>query len=732
MHGHEGGAATQEVAARLDQVLEQDTRAVGAHVGGLYLQTGQTLQMTTVTGVPRRLARPWSRVALAAPVPVAEAARSRSPVWLPDQQELARRFPRTALSFPYAVAMYVVPLVADGICWGAVLLLWPGTGSARPSDADLARVRTAAERMAGLLKEAADQGHPVGPRHVLRAVEPPPGRYQEPGAALTERLAEGMVALDLRGQMTFVNTRAAELLGHDRSELLRREPWEVLPWLGDPAHENAYLAALFSRLPTGFSARRPDGTWLSFRLYPDATGVTVWIRPEDRSEDMSERERPADEAPPGVPTRAGTLFHLLNLASSLTEATSVQEVCESLIEQMMPVLGTQGLAVLIADEGRLRVPGSRGFPEGMDEYFDGLPLAAQTEGARTIETGVPGFHPTNAELVRAYPEYQHYRDMAAFAFLPLTVSSGTIGCWVLGYDSPREFPPDERAELTTLTGMIAQALDRARLYDENARVARGLQDGLLPSSLPRVVGLEVAARYQPATHALDVGGDFYDLIDFGAGQVGAVIGDVQGHSVQAAALMGQIRTSMHTQARVGAHPEEVLAHSNRLLMEMSDGMFCSCLYVHFDMPGNRALLASAGHPPPILRHADHSTETLDLPPGLLLGIEEDVPFEAVEVPLPPGATLALYTDGLVERPGEDVGASIDRLAETLARAGDEPLDALADRIVERAKETVAAESSDDIALLLVSCTNPHPRQGPGRPPPSLRPMDTTGSAATRR
>lgn len=302
--------------------------------------------------------------------------------------------------------------------------------------------------------------------------------------------------------------------------------------------------------------------------------------------------------------------------------------------------------------------------------------------------------------------------MAAFAFLPLTVSGGTFGCWVLGYDRPREFPADERAELTTLTGMIAQALDRARLYDENARVARGLQDGLLPSSLPRVAGLEVATRYRPATHALDVGGDFYDLIDLGAGQVGAVIGDVQGHSVQAAALMGQIRTSMHTHARVGARPEEVLAHTNRLLMEVSGRMFCSCLYAHIDMPGSRVLLASAGHLPPILRYPDHSTETLDLPPGLLLGIEEDVRFETVEVPLPPGAMLALYTDGLVERPGKDVGESIDRLAEALARAGDEPLDVLADRIVERAKETVAAKSNDDIALFLVSCTNPRRSEGP--------------------
>lgn len=702
MHENEESAVAREAAARLDHAFDHVARAVGAHVGNLFLHVPerQMLQMTSVVGGPTRLAKPWSRAALAAPMPAAEAARSQTPIHIADQQEMARRFPQAALVFPYSVGIYAVPLLAGGVCWGVMQLLWPGS-HATLSATELATIGEAADRMARTLKEAADQGHPVRPRdEPLVAQQPPPVPHDGPAAALTERFSEGLLALDLLCRLTFVSARAARLLGRDRAEMLGADIRDVVPWMADPAHDNAYLSAFMSRVPTSFTARRPDGARLLVLLSPDATGISVRIKPVYS---VAGSPQQSEDAPAPGPTTTDTLVHMMHLTSALTEASGVREVTESLVEHMRPALSAHGLALMVADEGRLRVIDSRGFPPRMSEYFNGIPLAAQTESIRTMESGIPRFHPDNAELVRVFPQHQHYRDMAAFAFLPLTVSSGTFGCWVLGYDEPRAFPPEERAELTSLAGMIAQALERARLYDVNASVARGLQDGLLPRRLPEVRGLEVAARYRPATHAMDVGGDFYDLIDFGDRTLAAVIGDVQGHSVQAAALMGQVRTAVHTHARVGAPPEEIFARTNRLLMELSGSMFCSCLYAHIDLPGHRVVLTSAGHPPPILRHPDHRTEVVDLPPGLLLGVEEGACFESVELPMPPGTLLALYTDGLVERPGFDLGLCIDGLAEQLAQAGDEPLDVLADALVKRAEETVTPQSSDDIALLLVRC-----------------------------
>ena len=120
------------------------------------------------------------------------------------------------------------------------------------------------------------RNQPLRPRDEPFVMESLPAlHHAEPAAALLERFTDGFVALDWRGQMTFLTDRAAQLLGSDRAELLDNELWEVLNWLNDPAYENAFVAALFSRQPTRFAARRPDGAWLSFLLYPDDTGVSV-------------------------------------------------------------------------------------------------------------------------------------------------------------------------------------------------------------------------------------------------------------------------------------------------------------------------------------------------------------------------------------------------------------------------------------------------------------------------
>ncbi|MCZ9340153.1 SpoIIE family protein phosphatase, partial [Streptomyces sp. TRM76130] len=129
-----------------------------------------------------------------------------------------------------------------------------------------------------------------------------------------------------------------------------------------------------------------------------------------------------------------------------------------------------------------------------------------------------------------------------------------IGSLLLAYRRRRLFPPGERAVLMSLAGLVGQALDRARLYDAKHRLAHRLQSGLLPRTLPEIPGLRVAARYSPAARGVGVGGDFYDLIRLDAHTAGATIGDVQGHNVDAAALMGQVRTAVHAHATVGASP----------------------------------------------------------------------------------------------------------------------------------------------------------------------------------
>ncbi len=179
----------------------------------------------------------------------------------------------------------------------------------------------------------------------------------------------------------------------------------------------------------------------------------------------------------------------------------------------------------------------------------------------------------------------------------------------------------------------------------------------------------------------------------------AAIGDVQGHNVDAAALMGQVRTAVHAHATVGAPPDHVLGGTNRLLTDLDPGLFTSCLYAHLDLGRGRACLATAGHPPPLMRHSDGRTELLSIPPGLLLGIDPTARYPSLECALPPGCVLVFYTDGLVEAPGVDPDDATAALAGLVEHSDPDDLEAMADTLVRH-----APAPGDDIALLLLSPT----------------------------
>lgn len=358
------------------------------------------------------------------------------------------------------------------------------------------------------------------------------------------------------------------------------------------------------------------------------------------------------------------------------------------------------------DEGRLRIIGHRGYSEEFVERYDGKPVTAPVTDAQVLATGVPVFFPTYEDLVDAHPHAPRYEGRNAWAFLPLIASGRPVGSLILSYEQPRPFPSAERALLTSLAGLIAQALARARLYDSEHSLARSLQTALLPHGLAPMPGIDVAARYLPAGHGMDIGGDFYDLIRATPTTVVAVIGDVQGHNTTAAALMGQVRTAVHAHATAGSSPGDILARTNRLLDDLDADRFTSCLIAEFDLVHDRLRLATAGHPPPLLRHADGSAEVLEVPPGLLLGIAPDIAYDTVELPWEPGSVLALYTDGLVEAPGLDIGTSMADLAERLSVSRAQDLDLLADELTLHVKH--GAHRTDDVALLLVRRLSPEP------------------------
>ncbi|MFA3875611.1 SpoIIE family protein phosphatase [Streptomyces sp. MMCC 100] len=683
----------------MDSAMAAVVRASGAYGGILYaLPPGEdAVWQVLITGVPQEMTAPWRRVGLKDPMPVADAVRERRLVWAGGREEMARQYPRLALVLPYEFGLAAAPLASGSAVRGGLVLLWAGNHPARLSSGEQDAIRAGCRRLGDSLERALDRGEPLLPDRP-RTLPPPaprPPAHVEAGvlSAFVDRLPGGSCALGLDGRLVFVTPGAAELLGVDRSLLVGALPWEALPWMDVPHVEDRYRAALVSRRPQAFTVLRPPKTWLTFELYPDATGLSVRIVPgsPDADAPLSRSVQSAG------PSRATVLYHLMHLASTLTEAVSVPDVVEQTADQLMPALGAQGMVVMVPEDGHLKIVGQRGYRPELLEHFDRVPLSSAIPGADVMATEVPGFWPTFEELHEAYPAMTHEDGMAAWAVLPLIASGRPIGSLLLAYRRPHVFPPGERAALTSLAGLVGQALDRARLYDAKHHLAHRLQSALLPHTLPDVPGLNVAARYLPAARGLGIGGDFYDVIRLDEHTAAVTIGDVQGHNVDAAALMGQVRTAVHAHATVGAPPGDVLARTNRLLTDLDPGLFTSCAYVHLDLATHRACVALAGHLPPLLRHADGHVEALRVPPGLLLGIEPDTAYPSLEFPLPPGSVLALYTDGLVEAPGVDLDDAIAALAGLLEHGDPGDLDAMADSLIRH-----APTPGDDIALLLVS------------------------------
>lgn len=700
-----GGAGADPV----DRALLGALRKTGASAGGLYelADDEPVLQLTVMSGIPAPFLEPWSRVALAAPIPVAVAAREQRLVWAGGQQQLARDFPRTAVAVPYDFALAAAPVGDLATSRGALLLMWPAGHATQLSEDEYEAVEASCRRLATLLDERPRPRGATSPAGAPRVLSPPPPRAVEPDEALAavdylERMPGGCCALDLEGRFTLVTTGAAELLGGSDTRLLGSRPWDALPWLRDPAFEDRYRAAVISRRAMSFTACRPPDRWLTFRMFPDARGLSVWISPSGKDYGpVAPPPAQGETAGQGVPVRAGQIYHVLHLAAALTEAVGVRDVVDLIADQIVPAFGAQGMIMYAAEAGRLHTIGHRGYPPEAIAAFEGVALdAAHSPAVHALATGESSFFSSPEEVERDYPGLLRLTGKASRAVLPLVVSGRPVGCCILSYTRPRTFSPEERQVLTSLAGLIAQALDRARLYDTKQQLAHDLQAGLLPHSLPAVPGFAVAGRYLPSTRGMEIGGDFYDLIRLDEGHIAAVIGDVQGHNAAAAAFMGQARTAVRAYAAAGVSPGEVLARTNRLLTDLDPDLFTSCLYVHIDLRTRRACLAGAGHPPPILRHPDRHTSVLHVPPGLLLGIDPDARYSATEITLPPSSVLALYTDGLVETPGVDPDRSVAELAGRLNDAPPLGPERLADVLLEN--QDADTDRQDDVALLLLS------------------------------
>ncbi|MFD5772142.1 SpoIIE family protein phosphatase [Streptomyces fungicidicus] len=656
-------AADQDSPERARRVLEQALVFAGAAFAALYRPgaDGELLYLAESAGLPRTLCGVRDSYPVAGRAPVAEAHRGR-PVWLGPQDLAAQPQSRRVPSSDFFLA--ALPVRGDG--GGCLLAISEGPLGFDPDDR--ACLGLVADALAVPAPPAAADGG-----------EPPPGGFSL--AMDTGRVRVGDGLLELFG------------LGPDDF---------------DGRVESLLSLTVPEDLPSLMSVVEADHMTigdreLEFRVLRPA-GPPRWLRLRGRLVPGGEG-RPARLV--GSVVDASTLrsditdvARVQRLAAALATAVTVRDVGKAVVAALRRPLRADRIALAELEGERLVVtvldpPEPEDWPElwraeWRTEWPD-APVRTMPTLAAALREGRAAIWPAGSPLETALAEV----GPGGLAVLPLPAGNRMVGACLIGWDTPHDFGPDERALLTAAAGLAGQALMRARAFDAEHELVGMLQRQLLPRRLPRLPGAIAVARYLPSTAGLELGGDWYDVIPLPDNHVALVIGDVQGHSAGAATLMGQLRTALRAYAVEGHPPDVVVSHANRLLMDMETDLFATCCYVDVDLEQGSAWCVRAGHLPPVLRHPDGSTEIAEAEGGPPLGVVRQSDFPMSPLGLRRGTLVALTTDGLVESPESDIDEGLERFAGQLSAADPTPLGPVADALLGKAPR------SDDVALLLM-------------------------------
>ncbi|MFE9688642.1 SpoIIE family protein phosphatase [Micromonospora sp. NPDC005806] len=391
---------------------------------------------------------------------------------------------------------------------------------------------------------------------------------------------------------------------------------------------------------------------------------------------------------------------LLAASTTLADADTRDGVVAAVGNLVSGTLGPSYVGLLIRDEQKIGLIGPTDLPPAVARWLP-ISVSDPLPAADAVRAGMPVFLDDRASILARYP---HLADAIgavgwhAIAAAPLPGSSQAMGALFFAWPQPHPLEVDEQAVITSLAGYVAHALQRASHLQDRVDAARTLQRAML-SQLPPFEPLELTARYQPAHHRDQVGGDWYDGVKIDKAALAVAIGDVAGHDINAAAQMGQLRSILRGYLVDRHEPPSALLrrldNANHLLGNHSiASVFLA--YVEATPDGSHLLRwSNAGHPPPVIVDPDGSVRTL---PGrdLLLGANPRVRRTNHQQPLSPGSTLLLYTDGLIERRSETFEEGTARLHSCLADHAHLPLDELADTVI----ATVSGPANeDDIAVI---------------------------------
>jgi len=455
------------------------------------------------------------------------------------------------------------------------------------------------------------------------------------------------------------------ITGHTRSEQESGQlSWRAMTppeWVSADDHAMEQLATEGWVEPYEKEYTRPDGTRVpvlisGVRLDSDPLRVVaIIIDLTDRRAAERERERllaREREARREAELAADRTLRLQRATAALSAASSAAEVGDVVVVQAIEAFGAEAGALAFLEGDEVVVRSDWGFGESEMSPWRRFPFSFDSPVCDALRTG-------EAVYLGTHDEWEHYIDLrsriqglfATLAAVPLRFGGVVSAALVLTMREEHRFMAADRSFLAALADHAAQALERARLFEERAYVARMLQAGLLPERLDEIPGLEVAVRYHSIADGGSVGGDFYDCFSISPGRWLVLVGDVAGKGAAAAVLTGLARHTLRAIALREERPEAMLRFLNEALRRQSvENAFCTVglgTLEPLEGGGFEACLAAGGHPFPLLVRAGGNVEEVVVR-GTLLGVEAEPVIEPAQLTLAPGDTLVLYTDGVVD------------------------------------------------------------------------------------